>query len=116
MRYACLVYGDFGDRLAASSSEWDRTEDAYRAFYRNGGPGGVIVAGATLRPGTTGFTLDARRARGRPVPGPALGAPQHLGGLYLIDCEDLDQALAFAAAIPGAASGAVEVRPVYDLG
>ncbi len=116
MRYACLVYGEFAERLASTAAEWDMTVAAYRAFNRGNGPGGLVAAGAALRPGNTALTVRVRAGEATITPGPPEGSLEHLGGLYLIDCADLDEALAFAVRIPGAEWGSVEVRPVLDMG
>ena len=73
---------------------------------------GVHVAGEALHPITSATTVRVRDGKTLTTDGPFAETREHLGGFYLIDAKDLDDAIQWAAKIPTAASGSVEVRPV----
>lgn len=73
------------------------------------------VIGKPLMPTDTASTVKVRDKKVLIADGPFSEAKEHLGGIYIIDCEDLDEALAYASRIPMARSGQVEVRPIMNL-
>jgi len=81
---------------------------------------GVIAGGEALQPTSTATTIQVQGgAKGGDVvttDGPFAETKETLGGFYLLDCKDLDEAISWAAQIPGAWHGKVEVRPVIDFG
>ena len=60
--------------------------------------------------------MRVRNGRAQVSDGPAVQTPEQLGGYYLVDGKDLDEALELAAKVPGAKYGTIEVRPVLELG
>lgn len=91
----------------------------YMHFGEVGGAAGVIGGGEALQPTTMATTVHVTGgAKGGDViatDGPFAETKEVLGGFYLLDCKDLDEALSWAAQIPGAWYGRVEVRPVIDM-
>jgi hypothetical protein len=75
---------------------------------------GVLQGGEGLQPVATATTLRVRDGERMLTDGPYAETKEQLGGYYLFDCKDLDEALNWAAQIPEAQTGAVEVRPVMD--
>ena len=114
MKYLLALIGDearYADRtpeeLAAGMKEWDR-------FTRDAIDAGVHVGGEGLQPSSTATTVKIQES-GDPIvsDGPFAETKEQLGGYYLLDCKDLDDALAWAKRIP-MPGGTVEVRPVMD--
>ncbi len=76
---------------------------------------GVMRGGNALQPALTATTVRVRGGQREVHDGPYAEAKESLGGYYIIEVDDLDQALAWAARNPAASSGAVEVRPVLTM-
>ena len=116
MKYILLIYGDESTWANMSEDDMRRVYDEHMAYGKAMEEAGVIRGGAELRPSSTATTL--RFGDGRPVTtdGPFAEAREQLGGYYVIEVESLDQALDWAARMPGMSSGAVEVRPLGQEG
>ena len=118
-RYAALIYGA-EPTAEPDPQEWGIVMAEYMHFGETAGAAGVIGAGEALQPTTTATTVHVTGgAKGGDVittDGPFAETKEALGGFYLLDCKDLDEAIAWAAQIPGAWHGRVEVRPVIDFG
>jgi hypothetical protein len=116
-RYAALIYGAEPGQVSPAEMEKEMAE--YMAFGETAGAAGVIGGGEALQPVTTATTVHVKGgAKGGDVvttDGPFAETKEALGGFYLLDCKDLDEALKWAAQIPGAWRGKVEVRPVIDF-
>ena len=113
--YAALIYGPEGD---ASAEESELVMSEYIEFGEKAGAAGVLAGGEALEPTSTATTVEIRGGRGGDVvrtDGPFAETKEVLGGFYLLDCADLDEALRWAAQIPGAWYGKIEVRPVMDF-
>jgi hypothetical protein len=120
-RYAALIYGAEPTSESENDSEkWGQIMAEYMHFGEAGGAAGVIAGGEALQPTNTATTIQVSGgAKGGDViatDGPFAETKEALGGFYLLDCKDLDEALSWAAQIPGAWLGRVEVRPVIDFG
>ena len=116
-RYAALIYGP-ADAPASSPEEWATTMAQYNDFGAAATAAGVIGGGEALQPTSTATTIHVNGAKGGEIvmtDGPFAETKEVLGGFYLLDCKDLDEALQWAAQIPGAWLGRVEVRPVIDF-
>ena len=117
-RYAALIYG-VEPTAEPDPQEWGEVMAQYMHFGETAGAAGVIGGGEALQPTTTATTVHvAGGAKGGDVittDGPFAETKEALGGFYLLDCKDLDEAIAWAAQIPGAWHGKVEVRPVIDF-
>ena len=111
--YAALIYTEDLDWSAPEQAE---TSKQYGEFGEDAGP--HIRGGAALYPTSTATTVRVQGGRGGEVvtsDGPYAETKEVLGGFYLLECADLDEAIAVAAKIPGAWNGAVEVRPVIPM-
>jgi hypothetical protein len=86
--------------------------DGYRKFGDEITERGAYVAGEALEPVSTATTVRVKGGERLITDGPFAETKEQLGGFYLLDCKDLDEAIEYAAKIPGAQSGCVEVRPV----
>lgn len=117
-QYAALIYeaGD-PDWSQLDSPEKRSMMQEYRRFGAEAAA--IIRGGAALYPTSTATTVQLRGGKGGDVvttDGPFAETKEVLTGFYLLECADLDQAIAVAAKIPAAATGSVEIRPVIDFG
>lgn len=112
MKYMCLIYTD----PTVTPTMGDKMNQAYFDLNRRMKEAGVMVAGDALHPTSTATSVRLRDGKVETMDGPFAETREHLGGYYIIDCSDLDQALHWAAQIPGAAYGTVEVRPLVVFG
>lgn len=117
MKYACLIYSDENDPEAnppPGSDEFQEIMAGYMAFGQEAA--GVIVAGEPLEATSTATSLQVRDGEVVTTDGPFAETKEHLGGFYILECDNLDEAMKWAAKIPHAARGTVEIRPVPDFG
>ena len=108
MQYMMLIYAD----ESAESPPEDEVMAAYTAFGQEVEGNGSFVAGNALLPTATATTVRVRNGETSTTDGPFAETKEALGGFYILNVENLDDAIAAAAKIPGAATGSVEVRPV----
>jgi hypothetical protein len=117
MRYLCLLVSEPGVEVPApGSAEFAQIMDDYRSATAAMADAGVLVDSAPLDPPATARTLRLRDGRPLVTDGPFLEVKEAIGGYYVLDCADHDEALKWAATIPAARYGAVEVRPLMRLG
>ncbi len=114
MKYICLIYGDEAAR-PTTPEEGEAIGKAYWAYTEELRAAGKMLAGEALESVTTATTVRVRAGETLTTDGPFAETKEQLGGFYLIDCGNLDEALEWAAKIPGAAHGSVEVRPVMNV-
>ena len=115
MRYLCLIYEDEKAWEAKPQAELEAIMGEYFTFTENIRSNGKLVAGDALQPTPTATTVRVRNGKISTTDGPYVETKEQLGGFYLIDAKDLNEAIQVAAKIPGARDGAVEVRPVIDF-
>jgi hypothetical protein len=115
MRYALLIYGD--EQALASMSEADAAAQyqAYDDFTKDIVDRGLMQSGDALQPVSTATTVRVRGEETLTTDGPFAETKEQLGGYYIVDCKDLDEAIETAAKIPGARDGSVEVRPIMEF-
>jgi hypothetical protein len=77
---------------------------------------GVMRAGEALEKPHTATSIKVRNGKTEIMDGPFAETKEMLGGYYILDCKDIDAAIRYAAMLPGASTGTVEIRPVVDLG
>src|SRR6266516_3739068 len=111
MRYALLIYTPERAEATATPQEQKELFDAYNAFTKDIADRGLMQAGEALQPTSTATTVQVRNGETLTTDGPFAETKEQLGGFYLVDCRDLDEAIATAAGIPGAKYGSIEVRP-----
>jgi hypothetical protein len=110
VKYALLIYTDETKDAQASSEEQQAVMAAYNAFGQQFSE--KIVGGEALLPTTAATTVRLRDGKSLTTDGPFAETKEQLGGFYLIEAANLDEAITVAAQIPGAAHGEIEVRPV----
>lgn len=115
MKYLCLIYDEEAKLNAMSKEEGDRFMGEYFAFTEAIRSSGQYVAGEALQPVQTATTVRIRNGRVSTTDGPFAETREQLGGFYLIEARDLNEAIQVASRIPSARIGSVEVRPVIDF-
>ena len=112
MQYLLLIYGDEAHWAGLSKEESDAIFDEYRTFTESIAAQGIMQGGAALTPVSTARTVRVREGRSTVSDGPFAETREQLGGYYLVEAKDLDEAISIAARIPSARYGTIEVRPV----
>ena len=112
MKYALTIYGDETARESATEEERNATSQAYGALTQEMDSSGALLAGEGLYPTATATTVRVRDGERSVTDGPFAETKEQLAGFYVLDCRDLDEAIDWAAKIPGAQGGSVEIRPV----
>ena len=112
MQYALTIYDDQSNWGDARPDEVRTMMDGYRKFGEEVTESGAFVAGEGLQPVSSATTVRVQGGERLVTDGPFAETKEQLGGFYLLDCKDLDEAIGYAAKIPGAQSGCIEVRPV----
>lgn len=116
MQYLLLIYEDEKLYLNLSEAEGKEILDAYARYTKELREAGVLKAGEALQPIATATTVRVRSGRTTTTDGPFAETKEQLGGFYLIDVPDLDEALKWAAKLPASTTGSVEVRPIMTFG
>ena len=115
MRYLCLIYDEEAKVAAMSKSDSDAFMAEYFAFTEGIQKSGHYVAGEALQPVQTATTVRVRNSKVSTTDGPFAETKEQLGGYYLINARDLNDAIQIAAKIPSARLGSVEVRPIMEF-
>jgi hypothetical protein len=113
VEYLALIYADEGAWESLQEDERSSIYDRYMAFSRDARAAGVLTGGDELAATTEATTVRVRDEQVAVTDGPYAEATEALGGYYLLTCDSLDEAVDWAARIPAAEHGAVEVRPVH---
>ena len=113
MEYMALIYADEDRWDALSEEERADVYARYTAVAKEMQAAGVMVGGDELASTRDATTVRVRGDGTLVTDGPYADVKEALGGYFLLECDSLDDALEWAARIPGAEHGAVEVRPVY---
>ena len=116
MKYLCMIYDEEKKLAAMSESESGAFMGEYRAFSQSIREGGQFVAGEALKPVSTATTVRVRNGKVSATDGPFAETREQLGGFYMIDARDLNEAIQIAARIPSARIGSIEVRPIMVFG
>jgi hypothetical protein len=114
MKYLLTIYADESRWANASPQDVEQIMAAYGAFGEAAQAAGVMVGGEGLQPSSSATTVRVRDNETLSTDGPFAETREQLGGYYLLDCRDLDEAIGWAARIPDANNGSIEVRPVMD--
>jgi hypothetical protein len=115
MKYLCLIYSD--------ETQWPKLPEAdvltmmseYRAFGDGIKASGHYIAGHRLEPTTTATTVRIRNGKLSTTDGPFAETKEQLGGFYMIEAKDLNEAIQIGSRIPGAKHGSIEVRPIAEV-
>jgi hypothetical protein len=112
MKYLALLYADESKTPPPGSPEMNQILEAYGQFFQEITPTGVMVGGDPVQASSTSTTVRNRNGSVERTPGPFSPTGDQVIGFYLFECASDDEAIGWAAKIPAAQSGAVEVRPI----
>jgi hypothetical protein len=115
MRYLLMICTDESAVAALSPEEGAAMLAEYGAFGEEMASRGVLLGGERVRPTSDARTVRVRDGRTLVADGPFAQTKEQLGGYYVVDCKDADEAVEVAGRIPGARHGTIEVRPIWEL-
>jgi hypothetical protein len=115
MKYLCLIYDEEKSMEGMSQSDMDAFMGEYNQFTQDVQQSGQFVAGEALHPVQTATTVRVRNGKLSTTDGPFAETKEQLGGFYLVEAGDLNEAIQVASRIPSARTGSIEVRPVVDF-
>jgi hypothetical protein len=115
MKYLCLIYENEKNFETMSPADGEAIMNEYFVFTDGIRRSGQYVAGEALQPTPTATTVKVRNGKVSTTDGPFAETKEQLGGFYLIEAKDLNEAIQVAAKIPSAKHGSIEVRPVVDF-
>jgi len=111
-KYLFLLWQDESKAPAQGTPEADQEYAAYGAMFEQANSAGIFQGGDPLQPAATGQTVKVRNGSTESAKGTFPSSPEQLIGFYVLDCKD---AASWAAKIPAAARGAIEVRPILVM-
>jgi len=114
VKYMLLIYSNPESWASLSAEQREGLSRAHNELTRELSEQGLLVSAAGLADPITSRTVSVRDDTTTTTDGPYAEAKEHLAGFYLVECDDIDQAIAYAARMPDAKYVAVEVRPVMD--
>jgi hypothetical protein len=112
MKYLCLIYDDESKRSTTPKEQLDSMMTEYGAFTEAIKKSGQYIGGDALQPTQTATTVRIRQGKISTTDGPFAETKEQLGGFYLINATDLNEAIQVASRIPSARTGSIEVRPI----
>ena len=115
MEYILLIYVDEAQGSRRSDAEQGQMHQEYMAFTQDLARSGKNKGGNALQQTTAASTVRVRNGKTTVTDGPFAETKEQLGGYYLVEAKDLDEAISIAARIPGAKHGSIEVRPVMKI-
>ena len=115
MKYLCLIYENEKEWEKLPPAESEAIMNEYFAFTNDIQASGKLLGGEALRPTATATTVKVRNGKVSTTDGPYVETKEQLGGFYLIEANDLNEAIQIAGRIPSARFGGVEIRPVMDF-
>src|SRR5882762_8477095 len=115
MNYLLLIYNNEAETMALGETALKKMLGEYTDFTKSIVQAGNFKAGDRLKPVSSASTVRVRNGKAAITDGPFAETREQLGGYYLIEAKNLDEATAIAARIPGAKYGSIEVRPIWPL-
>jgi hypothetical protein len=112
MKYLLLIYESEASFTSLSEEERGRIFGEYMDYSKRIKKNGNYIGGEALEPVATATTVRVQNGKTITTDGPFAETREQLGGFFLVEAKDLDEAIALAAAIPGARTGSIEVRPI----
>jgi hypothetical protein len=114
MRYLLLIALE-EDARPPSGADTTTMDEEYAEWMKTMAERGILQGGERLRPSTDATTVRVRNAEVLATDGPFAETKEQLAGYFLVECKDLDEAIEVASKIPGAKSGGIEVRPIWEM-
>ena len=115
MRYALLIYANEQDWASQSEEQAQTQFQDYMAFTKDIVDRGIMRSGEALQPTTTATTVRVRNGETLSTDGPFAETKEQLGGFYVVEAKDLDEAIEIAVRIPDVRGGSIEVRPIMEM-
>ena len=115
MRYLCLIYENEKSWETIPAAESEAIMNEYFQFTDDIRKKGKYIAGEALQPTASSTTVRVRNGKVSTTDGPFAETKEQLGGFYLIEATDLNDAIQVASRIPSARLGSIEIRPVVDF-
>lgn len=115
MKYLALIYAPENTGPEPGSPEFDAYMAQWFAADQAFKDAGVLVGGEALQPSATATRIQVRGGKAETMDGPFAETKEQLGGYYIFECSDLDEAIRHAATIPVGEEGTVEVRPILEI-
>jgi hypothetical protein len=115
MRYALLIYASEQDWANQSEEQGQAQFQEYMAFTKDIVDRGIYQSGEALQPTATATTVRVRDGETLTTDGPFAETKEQLGGFYVVEAKDLDEAIEIAARIPDVRNGSIEVRPIMEI-
>ena len=115
MKYLCLIYQDEKALAGMTKADGEKFYGEYMVFTEDIKKSGHHVGGDPLHPTATATTVRVRDGKTVTTDGPFAETKEQLGGYYMIDARDLNEAIQIAARIPSARFGSIEVRPIREM-
>ena len=115
MRYLLLIYGDEKADASATKEQQDAVMGEYLAYGDAMEKAGIMQGGEALHPTAAATTVRVQNGKKVTTHGPFAETKEQLGGYYLLNCKNLDEAIEWAAKCPGARVGSIEVRPIMEF-
>lgn len=112
MQYLLLIYHTEKDWTKATAADMEILYKEYRDLIQQLSVAGKYISGFELKPTTTATTVRLRDGKRVVTDGPFAETKEQLGGYFLVNASDLDEAIAIAARIPSARDGSIEIRPI----
>jgi hypothetical protein len=115
MKYLCLLFSEEAAWGRMSKAEQDAGVQQYAAYSADLKASGHYVTGQRLQPVSSATVVRMRDGKMSTTDGPYAETKEQLGGYYLIEAKDLNEALQVASRCPGAHHGSIEVRPLFEM-
>src|SRR5258708_2897723 len=116
MKYMLLIYDNRAEAPKTTPEQQQAASQAWVDFVKETKTAGVLVSNNGLLPATDATTVRIRNGKTLIADGPFAETHEQLGGFFILDCKDLDEAIGWATRLPGAKSGSIEVRPLWHPG
>jgi hypothetical protein len=114
MKYLYLLYADESKMPAPDSAQMQQQQAAFGAYYDELSKRGMFKAGDPVQPSKTATTVRVRNGSTKTASGPATSGSEQVIGFYVVEARNQDEAIAYAAKIPSASVGSIEVRPIIS--
>lgn len=115
MKYLCLIYNREKNLEGYSKEQWDSLKEEYFAYTGSIKASGHHLGGEGLQPTVSAKTVRVRNGTISTTDGPFAETNEQLGGFYLIDARDLNDAIQIGSRIPSSRMGSIEVRPILEF-
>jgi hypothetical protein len=115
MQYLLMIFNEEADNPMPGTPGFGKMTSGYEAFGNEMTERGLIRGGNALQPATTATTVRVRSGQRLVTDGPFAETKEQLGGYYVLECKDLDEAIECASKIPGAENGSIEIRPIRQF-